>query len=573
MQVKPTELSKDDFRNELINRFFHSDSYFTHCFSHHLQAFLNEGGNSNNNEYLLVGNLMDKLIASQNVVQELESTLALRCFEHFNERLSRGINYLYESDLEPEKMKIEIESLAQSMFRSALTAFQNEESNDKLKNLLGLNRTPAEHVDIVELREPPSEGPGLTEPEFSMEEIDGTNATPQNQFEEKDFLQPLDERKDANPDELEIALVEEGGSCNSAHDDVVVIANEESQKPLSVAEAFHLAVGNQLDQLQNKIELLSSESQNRSSLQECDEIFENIISSSMIYGFDAVEEVAAKAKRFLSNAGTGSNFDGSLATSLLAETVDVLKTTLENGPDNVDNQVISKLSQNLLNPKKVIPVEEEKIVAPEPKNEKCDEPVDSMDSDPGEFTLPGEEEIFSLISEISEIHPIQEGMDIPEGSLESEPEVLIADVAQAEPGDMLSSYRKQAELYFTVIQQALNLIEGQPGHKTALEDVELACNSLYGLVMKMKLDSISKTPALLSELTRNIIGNRYSLSKNEHGLVKDLLEDFRNIASVVDVERPEFKEKIVSLHALNSKIKMSRSRLREGRSIDKFKGR
>ncbi len=544
MQVKPTELSKDDFRNELINRFFHSDSYFTHCFSHHLQAFLNEGGNSNNNEYLLVGNLMDKLIASQNVVQELESTLALRCFEHFNERLSRGINYLYESDLEPEKMKIEIESLAQSMFRSALTAFQNEESNDKLKNLLGLNRTPAEHVDIVELREPPSEGPGLTEPEFSKEEID-----------------------------VEIALVEEGGSCNSAHDDVVVIANEESQKPLSVAEAFHLAVGNQLDQLQNKIELLSSESQNRSSLQECDEIFENIISSSMIYGFDAVEEVAAKAKRFLSNAGTGSNFDGSLATSLLAETVDVLKTTLENGPDNVDNQVISKLSQNLLNPKKVIPVEEEKIVAPEPKNEKCDEPVDSMDSDPGEFTLPGEEEIFSLISEISEIHPIQEGMDIPEGSLESEPEVLIADVAQAEPGDMLSSYRKQAELYFTVIQQALNLIEGQPGHKTALEDVELACNSLYGLVMKMKLDSISKTPALLSELIRNIIGNRYSLSKNEHGLVKDLLEDFRNIASVVDVERPEFKEKIVSLHALNSKIKMSRSRLREGRSIDKFKGR
>ena len=51
----------------------------------------------------------------------------------------------------------------------------------------------------------------------------------------------------------------------------------------------------------------------------------------MICGFDAVEEVAVKARRFLANLSRQSNFDGCLAISLLTETVMVLKTTLENG--------------------------------------------------------------------------------------------------------------------------------------------------------------------------------------------------------------------------------------------------
>ena len=147
------------------------------------------------------------------------------------------------------------------------------------------------------------------------------------------------------------------------------------------------------------------------------------------------------------------------------------------------------------------------------------------------------------------------------------------DVPQVVPGDLLSSYKQQAKLYFDVIEQALNLLEGQPGHKTALEDVELACNSLYGLVLKMELDSIAKTPELIAELIRNIIGNRYSLSKNEHGLLKNSLRDFRNISNVIDVERQEFKENIVSLQTLNSKISMSRSSFRKAKSIDRFKMR
>ena len=570
MPVKPNELSIDHFRTELINRFFHSESYFLHCFGHHLQAFLDEGGNSNKNEYLLVGNLMDKLVASQNVTSEFESILALQGFEEFKERLSNGIQYLYESDLEPEKMKIEIESLAQSMFGSAVAAFQNEESNHEIKSLLGINLIPADSVDVLELQEPSSEGPGLTESEFSMEETDGMDAIPRNQFEEKDFLLPVDEGKDANPDELEVGLVEEDGSRNSAHDDVILINSEVSQKPASVDEAFHLAVGNQVNELQNKIDLLSSENHNSNSLQKCDEIFENILSSSMICGFDAVEEVAAQARRFLANLSRQSNFDGCLAVSLLTETVSVLKMTLENDPENVDEQAISNLCQNLLNPNTVVPTKEDDSVAPKQNKEKNDEPVNSGHSNLAEFKLPGEDEIFSLISEISGNSPLQQGVDMPPKSLpEPEPEIS-ADVMQAEPEDLLSSYKQQAELYFKVIEQALNLLEGQPGHKTALKDIELACKSLYELLMKMNLDSIAKTPALMSKLINSIISNRYSLSTHEHSLIKNSLQDFHDIANVVDTERREFKENLASLQSLNSKIKMSQSPLPDARTIDKF---
>jgi len=570
MPVKPNELSIDHFRTELINRFFHSESYFLHCFGHHLQAFLDEGGNSNKNEYLLVGNLMDKLVASQNVTSEFESILALQGFEEFKERLSNGIQYLYESDLEPEKMKIEIESLAQSMFGSAVAAFQNEESNHEIKSLLGINLIPADSVDVLELQEPSSEGPGLTESEFSMEEKDGMDAIPRNQFEEKDFLLPVDEGKDANPDELEVGLVEEDGSRNSAHDDVILINSEVSQKPASVDEAFHLAVGNQVNELQNKIDLLSSENHNSNSLQKCDEIFENILSSSMICGFDAVEEVAAQARRFLANLSRQSNFDGCLAISLLTETVSVLKMTLENDPENVDEQAISNLCQNLLNPNTVVPTKEDDSVAPKQNKEKNDEPVNSGHSNLDEFKLPGEDEIFSLISEISGNSPLQQGVDMPPKSLpEPEPEIS-ADVMQAEPEDLFSSYKQQAELYFKVIEQALNLLEGQPGHKTALKDIELACKSLVELLMKMNLDSIAETPALMSKLINSIISNRYSLSTHEHSLIKNSLKDFHDIANVVDTERREFKENLVSLQSLSSKIKMSQSPLPDARTIDKI---
>ncbi len=570
MPVKPNELSIDHFRTELINRFFHSESYFLHCFGHHLQAFLDEGGNSNKNEYLLVGNLMDKLVASQNVTSEFESILALQGFEEFKERLSNGIQYLYESDLEPEKMKIEIESLAQSMFGSAVAAFQNEESNHEIKSLLGINLIPADSVDVLELQEPSSEGPGLTESEFSMEETDGMDAIPRNQFEEKDFLLPVDEGKDANPDELEVGLVEEDGSRNSAHDDVILINSEVSQKPASVDEAFHLAVGNQVNELQNKIDLLSSENHNSNSLQKCDEIFENILSSSMICGFDAVEEVAAQARRFLANLSRQSNFDGCLAISLLTETVSVLKMTLENDPENVDEQAISNLCQNLLNPNTVVPTKEDDSVAPKQNKEKNDEPVNSGHSNLDEFKLPGEDEIFSLISEISGNSPLQQGVDMPPKSLpEPEPEIS-ADVMQAEPEDLFSSYKQQAELYFKVIEQALNLLEGQPGHKTALKDIELACKSLVELLMKMNLDSIAETPALMSKLINSIISNRYSLSTHEHSLIKNSLKDFHDIANVVDTERREFKENLVSLQSLSSKIKMSQSPLPDARTIDKI---
>ncbi|MCH7680745.1 hypothetical protein IID10_15495 [candidate division KSB1 bacterium] len=570
MPVKPNQLSIESFRNELINRFFHPDSYFMHCFSHHLQAFLDKGGNSNNNEYLLVGNLMDKLVASQNAIEDLESVLALQGFESFNERLSKGIDYLYESDLEPEKMKIEIESLAQSMFSGAVAALQNKESNDEITSLLGINRTPTDNVDELEVQEPSSEGPGLTKPEFSVEEIEDMDATPQNLLEEKDFLLPLDECKEANPGKSEVSLVEEDGSRNFAQDDVILINTEINQKPESVFAGFQTAVGNQIEQLQNKIDLLSS----KNGLLECDGIFESIISSSMIYGFDAVEEVAEKARRFLSKVSRQSAFDSNRVTSVLTKTISLLKRTLENGPDNVDKQAISDFSQNLLNQETILPAKKENCATRTQSDEKKDEPGPSRSSSLEEFKLPGEDEIASLLSEISENCPLQkdEGLQ-PDSPEPSESEVLVMDVPQVVPGDLLSSYKQQAKLYFDVIEQALNLLEGQPGHKTALEDVELACNSLYGLVLKMELDSIAKTPELIAELIRNIIGNRYSLSKNEHGLLKNSLRDFRNISNVIDVERQEFKENIVSLQTLNSKISMSRSSFRKAKSIDRFKMR
>ena len=241
----------------------------------------------------------------------------------------------------------------------------------------------------------------------------------------------------------------------------------------------------------------------------------------------------------------------------------VFEKILENGPDNVDKQAISNLSQNLLNPKTVVPAKEDDSVVLKENKESNGDFFNSGHSNLAEFKLPGEDEILSLINDISGNGPLQQGVDMPQkSSPEPEPEVG-ADVVEAEAGDLFSSYKLQAERYFTVIEQALNLVEAQPDDKTALKVIEVACKSLYELLMKMNLDSIGQTPALMSELIRSLISNRYSLSKEEHGLIKNSLQTFHEIANIADTERREFKENIISLHALKSRIKMSQSPLRE----------
>lgn len=577
MQARQNRLTEEQFREELLKRFFHPDSYFSHCFGYHLKSFLNEGGNSNNNEYLLIGNLMDKLTASENLVQELGSILVLKGFEEFSERLSKGVSYLFESDLKPEKMKIKIEGLAKSMFKGAVNAFQNEESKKELENFLGIQSIPSAPIilpeieDTNELEESPSEEPVLTEPEFSLEEVEDHDAASENLREKKEFFSS-DKSKDAfDTTGFEVTLAEEGDSFDFSQQssEASESTKVESLDPLPLTEGFDEVIEKQIQDFDGVVK--------SGNWSECATILENIASSAMIYGFDAVEEIAFQSVKFIAEARK-SSADDKLTRSRLSETADVLRKTLTKDPEKINFEEIKRLSQKLNNPRESDLSLKEQVSkeTAEPKLEKKKEKGSDSDRNLklSEFKLPGEDEIVNLISEISDqnepsvqLEPVSQ----QEQSSQPEPDVLIADNPNLEPSDEFSNYKQQAALYFSVIDQALEILAGQPGHKTALEDIELACNSLYGLVMKLNLDSLAKLPALMGDLVKNIIANRYSLSSNEHRLLKISLSDFRNLNSVIETERREFKETLVALQSLNSKVKMYDSA--RPRNIEKFRER
>ncbi|MFQ5675316.1 MAG: hypothetical protein ACE5G1_05415 [bacterium] len=585
MPTSSGQLSKEQFRDELLKRFFHPDSYFSHCFANHLQSILDEHGNSNN-EYLLVGNLMDKLQASDKVLEDIQALTALTGFEGFGQRLDEGIQYLFDTDLEPEKMKLEIEGLAQSLFQDSLDVIQNEDANNDFKEFIGVQVpvsdpeiSTEEENAVAEPEELPLKKADPRAPILSSADRQDIASAAETVAGGTSFR--LEDSKNAfDIGEFERGLLEEGGLSKPA---------EESDEQTTTVAAPH--VGGEHDalaltvkhldrQVEKVLTLIDSNSQIHEQITELDGLFAGLVSPAMIYGLDAVEEVAIKARRFLTYLKTGPEFEDSLARNVLREAAQVLKAALGEDAGSPDAATIKDLCAKLGDPDK-IPAESYELV----DQKKTAEPVlDTLpqsqelqeeEIDLSQLKLPGEDEIVGLIGEITRQNRGGEdkGLVRETAGQEQRSEVVFAEVSEPAQTRELESYMSQANLYLSVVDQAMEILASQPGHKTALEDVELACNSLSTLSLKMNFDELAELPGLVADLVKNIAANRYSLSKEEHGLIDSAFTQFRRLSSIVETDKAEFKAVLASIQKLNSKVMADAQTRREFRNIDKFKDR
>ncbi|MCH9006826.1 hypothetical protein IIA29_02280 [candidate division KSB1 bacterium] len=579
-------LTEVEFQRELINRFFHPSSYFFCCINQELEPLLNEVSKGEEQKYLLLGNLMDKLVAAEDAVEELESLGEIDGFAEFNDKLFQGAQHLYTTHLDGERMKIEIEGLAHSVLNSALLAFEDESAVAELRRLLSVNGVEPDEAespttDTQECPELPSERFSSNRAEFDLA---GEKSLP----DEPDLARQDVQETQADPDVSAVAGDSSISNKRSSRVSDVGVETpkiEMSEEPASVIAAFSEKVRHLMAPMTDLVARLSPSEMCATDLNKFAEVLESVTMTAIIFGFEAFEQITSKARKAVLEVRELEDY--AVGHAVAAETGAILAGLLEN-PENVDTATVKQSTEKILQ-LLAKPQEEPEIeVDPEEPSDPHDEfalPVEEDGSELAEnaFNIPGEEddEIRTLISEINREQAKQDNgkdagvgddaddqKDKPESDSQK-PNSSNSDSAQSAPvaahairavhQGNFSIYRQQSELYFSVIEDALQTLEKQQNNQTALEDLELASNALYGLTLKLDLDPMGALPNVVLNLIKNMLATNYSFSTVEHKLIRNAFRYFESLETPDETSGEEFQAVLASVNDLNMRVQRGAS--------------
>lgn len=551
-----------EFYCELVNRFFNENSYFFHCINHELDGVLTETKDVDNEIYLMLGNFFDKLISKEDVAAELESLKQGNEFFEFVDKLEQSVSFLHNNELDTERMKIEIEGLAHSMFNSALLAFQTPSTTTQSKNYLNNDEVGSEKIKETGISELSSTEPVNVESGIFSDETESLKES-QGNADEKDFHLEAELDKD-------VRLTGGLNNRRSIEDssDIPLKDKHLTPQPASFLSVFIIETKQKIDSL-NKI--VQKKNITNKSWKESTDIIDSIMMSSVIYGFEAYEQIAVKSKKQLKKYISSAQFKE--ARVLLEGTIDNLNSLVEkNDPENVNQTFIKNATEKLLTSQNnqsessVAALTVEKTVHPE-KKRPTKQAIEISDDiappqDVIQIKIPGEddEEIHSLIAEISKesalIQPAwnSEQTVTPEPRFETE-EAIRVNAPKPVEDKTFSLYRQQAELYFSVIEEALITLERQRRNKTALEDLELASNALYGLSLKLNLDPIGKFPDLILTLIKNILATNYTITEKDHALISKGFSYFKSLGNLEELDEGKFNEIIKAIISFDKQVK------------------
>jgi hypothetical protein len=570
MQIVQNILSEEEFQSELVKRFFHPKSFFFRCINHELESMLAGKADSVGDHYLIMGSLLDKLVATETKGEFLLALSKVAGFTEYFRELNDGVRQLRESELDAERMKIKIEGLAQKFFQTAMAALNEASSSSHIKRLLGLdtvdmplNLTLDEVASDIIL-EPPLISQSEAEPELTLDELPGLME------EDTDVLLDFGAGMEAGSEGgCEPEFSDEGGSKNVSSEPAAPagICNQ----PASVVGAFQLHLRGKLDELQSA---LSGDAELIATWSNCEKIFDDLAAISMIGGFEAFELIANKCRKVVAVVKNNLVEFATPGSNLLLVVHGELISLLAADIDHPDDRIVKQLSQRLHHPQQAL--NDMKSVSRKSDSDDSDHGANENDDPNSEsetrlqsissFILPGEDDddLMQLIREISdgERAPKPVSDEPVESENSHELENIFADIAALEKGASnqfagdFKSFKQQAKPHFTCIGQALDMLRVQPASSRALEDLQAASNSLLGLSLNLNLLPLSYYPASVESLVRNIRSANAPLSENERFLIEDLYKNVFNLTRLDEIQARENRELLNLIQNLNSAMQM-----------------
>ena len=587
---------QDEFRVELINRFFNSRSYFYRCLNRELEQGLQGTNRLSSEAGLLLGNLFDKLVSSTQKIELLDSLAEVEGFAGFLETLNTGVQFLRNAPLTPEQLEKEIDQLAQSVFDAAANGLEKEETRRQLSRLLnGASHAPrdasegeptAQPAPPVPESEPaggpPEEGETKLERPPSPEEERVTTQEQTKAEQPQDFalevdkeVEPFSDETDVHDSDLDlessaplsnVANEEEkdvlrngngtdsdDGGCdyefseeNGSTDSVFRPTANLGPEPGALHRTFQQDAEMRLRRLGELLDSLERNPDNSVKWRACHTTVEEIATAAMIYGFEPFEQTALKTQTLIAQVRKDPKSYALAGLPRLRKVQRTLTDVLRQDPDQVDDHVVKELLAELKEP---LPRKPHRTVSSEPKRESAPDPTpqEQAEAPVAEFRLPGEddEEILRLVGEIAQSAG-------PEGHEPKPPKSeRAAPQDQKSDANELKDFKQKARLYFEVIEEALRKLRENPEEQIALQDLELAARSLNSLTLKLSLEPLSSVPAALEAFARRLGNEETGPTPEELRIVEDLYRRFVALEHVQEVESAGFKKLLVSLQELN----------------------
>ncbi len=204
--------NQDEFKDELVKRFFHPQSYFFLCLSTQLQDISAVACDVSEDDYLIIGQVMQHFVEAENPRKELARFAVIERYRDFLTSIDEVIDQLRRPGLQTEDMKKLIESAANDFVEVLVDIIHDEQSRAELLRLAGVELPRAQ--EPTPLPEEPAhseDGSGHTlELDPSLTELNETILEETRSLEES-FTFTEDEESeplDALPDMFEPAAEE-----------------------------------------------------------------------------------------------------------------------------------------------------------------------------------------------------------------------------------------------------------------------------------------------------------------------------------------------------------------------------
>ncbi len=605
----------DDFYQELVRRFFNKDSYFYHSINQEIEHLKQDNGTISSENSLLLGSLFDKLVESEDPVILLNDIHEINGFHGFVQALAEEVDLLKTEDYDQERMKIQIQLLAQSLIRQALHALDDEPTKLTFKNLFNIEETAGDKIEYSNLLSPTEitvedpdgsvleeslqlndelfvsgelERTTLFDSQKELDEIFGSEpeinsvleTEPEQQYAKKsdgqiefDVSEPelLSNNVRSEADAIQPADIHENG----AEDKV-------NGKPESVLPVFKQNILVEVEKLRDCIEEIRARTEEETAWDKCQEIFETIAISSMIYGIEAFEQIAAKANLFIQKYKNDFVEEPAFLIALMESTFRLLQSLLQTNIEKIDSKTIVDFSKKLTHPDEYFAkyTEQNSHAQQTPKRESDSGEVDRVDHsielNPANITIPGEddEEIINLLSEISQekqnnstaASPNDKLMDLENDAplvMEINETEIERGRAEFDIGEVFSltspisqesrnDFWTRAELYLNIVDDALIQFSEKHDPFFLYDDLELACESLKNLALKLDVEPLGEFPALILEILKKSVKNKIDFSEVDLKLIENSFAAYK--ASGNGDNKKSFNELTNSLQELYDKI-------------------
>ena len=212
----------------------------------------------------------------------------------------------------------------------------------------------------------------------------------------------------------------------------------------------------------------------------------------------------------------------------------------------------------------------------EAKGESLDEELEiPLEHEPQELNrsavkLPGEddEELLSLIKEVSreqeglkskqnESKTAESGIDINGGEDEETFDIPTPVPYPVSLADELSGFKEEGKLHFDLIDDALADLEDSAENQSALDDLELAADSLEKLAYKLDFEPLAEYPAEVHALVRDALEQKFVFSQVDLELLRQSFFIYREIRSEVQTKDSDLANMLTMIKGLRSRIKLN----------------